>query len=343
MAEEVTETDPHKLAEQTLDALMDEEGDSNDSPIKPNFSDGPPQIEDIMHAYAGNPRVMPAILAKLFRALKTIQPTSIEAERAFSTCGLFVTKLRTNLKDDTLNALLIVNKHYKKVKEVQETRVLMKLPLNLQPNHVINPVVHPQQEKPIEMWREPVIQQPKQSKESQIAKSNGHAQKSQEKNSPSIKSPSIKSMFKMMTTPGKSKRSKQEGKSAKKLKADTPDSNTDVSDSQMVIESDESLDIDLDETQIQFDANSGASRSLKIRQATPRISQASRRTPKNLTPETPRSSKSNFRFAKGRKNPNESISADPAIKKRGPVSQFVDLDETQIQFDSNPGPSRRKF
>ena len=30
---------------------------------------------------------------------------------------------------------------------------------------------------------------------------------------------------------------------------------------------------------------------------------------------------------------NESISFDPAIKKRGPVSQFVDLDETQIQFD----------
>ena len=57
------------------------------------------------------------------------------------------------------------------------------------------------------------------------------------------------------------------------------------------------------------------------------------RTPKNLTPETPRSTKSNFRFAKGRKNPNESISFDPAIKKRGPVSQFVDLDETQIQFD----------
>ena len=41
----------------------------------------------------------------------------------------------------------------------------------------------------------------------------------------------------------------------------------------------------------------------------------------------------NFRFAKGRKNPNEIISVDPAIKKKRPVSQFVDLDETQIQFD----------
>ena len=87
----------------------------------------------------------------------------------------------------------------------------------------------------------------------------------------------------------------------------------------------------------------GPSRSLNIRQATPRMSQNVCRTPKNLTPETPKSTKSNFRFAKGRKNQNESISADPAVKKRGPVSQPVDLDETQIQFESNPGPFRRKF
>ena len=51
----------------------------------------------------------------------------------------------------------------------------------------------------------------------------------------------------------------------------------------------------------------------------------------------------NFRFGKGRRNQNESISADPAVKKRGPVSQPEDLDETQIQFVSIPGPSRQKF
>ena len=49
--------------------------------------------------------------------------------------------------------------------------------------------------------------------------------------------------------------------------------------------------------------------------------------------------KFNFRFGKGRRNQNESISADPAVKKRGPVSQPEDLDETQIQFVSIPGPS----
>ena len=54
-------------------------------------------------------------------------------------------------------------------------------------------------------------------------------------------------MFKKITTPGKSKASKQEGKSAKKSKVDiSPDSNTDVDESQVIIESDESLNLDID-------------------------------------------------------------------------------------------------
>ena len=38
-------------------------------------------------------------------ALLTIQPTSVEAERAFSACGLFVTKLQSRLHDSTVDAL----------------------------------------------------------------------------------------------------------------------------------------------------------------------------------------------------------------------------------------------
>ena len=54
-------------------------------------------------------------------------------------------------------------------------------------------------------------------------------------------------MFKKITTPGKSKGSKQEGKSAKKSKVEiSPDSNTDVDESQVIIESDESLNLDID-------------------------------------------------------------------------------------------------
>ncbi|GFX85102.1 uncharacterized protein TNCV_4979571 [Trichonephila clavipes] len=42
-------------------------------------------------------------IIKLCGALKTIPPTSVEAERAFSAAGLFVTKLRTRLSDKSIN------------------------------------------------------------------------------------------------------------------------------------------------------------------------------------------------------------------------------------------------
>jgi hypothetical protein len=44
-------------------------------------------------------------LETLFQCLKTIQPTSVESERAFSSCGLFLTKLRNRLDDNIINAL----------------------------------------------------------------------------------------------------------------------------------------------------------------------------------------------------------------------------------------------
>ena len=41
----------------------------------------------------------------LFKCLKTIRPTSVESEQAFSACGLFVTKLRSSLNDNTIDTL----------------------------------------------------------------------------------------------------------------------------------------------------------------------------------------------------------------------------------------------
>ena len=76
---------------------------------------------------------MPPILAKLFRALKTIPPSSIEAERAFSTCGLLSTRVRSRLNDDTLNALLITNKFYKKEKLLEKQKDLAKQKLSSKP------------------------------------------------------------------------------------------------------------------------------------------------------------------------------------------------------------------
>ena len=126
----VVEQDQHKLAEQTLDALLDE--DSNLSPVKP-MRQGSSDIVDEINAYIGCPKIMPPILAKLFRALKTIPPSSIEAERAFSTCGLFATRVRSRLNDDTLNALLITNKFYKKEKLLENEKDLAKQKLSSKP------------------------------------------------------------------------------------------------------------------------------------------------------------------------------------------------------------------
>ena len=52
--------------------------------------------------------IQPANLQTLYEALLTIQPTSVEAERAFSACGLFVIKLRSRLHDSTIDALCFI-------------------------------------------------------------------------------------------------------------------------------------------------------------------------------------------------------------------------------------------
>ena len=52
--------------------------------------------------------IRPANLQTLYEALLTIQPTSVDAERSFSACGLFVTKLRSRLHDSTIDALCFI-------------------------------------------------------------------------------------------------------------------------------------------------------------------------------------------------------------------------------------------
>ncbi|QQP37734.1 Uncharacterized protein FKW44_018115, partial [Caligus rogercresseyi] len=51
---------------------------------------------------------LPPTLSKVFHALKTIPPTSVEAERAFSAAGLFLTKLRSCLDDRSLDTLCML-------------------------------------------------------------------------------------------------------------------------------------------------------------------------------------------------------------------------------------------
>ena len=55
----------------------------------------------------------PANLESLYQSLKTIRPTSVEPERAFSSMGLFSTRLRTRLSDESLDALVFMRQHHK--------------------------------------------------------------------------------------------------------------------------------------------------------------------------------------------------------------------------------------
>ena len=56
----------------------------------------------------------PNNLEKLYAALKTIKPTSVEAERAFLALGYFVSKIRNRLNDNTIDVLLFLRHYYSK-------------------------------------------------------------------------------------------------------------------------------------------------------------------------------------------------------------------------------------
>ena len=56
----------------------------------------------------------------LYNALRTIAPTSVEAERAFSAMNLFKTKMRSSLGDDTLDALCFLREHFRRAKQAEK-------------------------------------------------------------------------------------------------------------------------------------------------------------------------------------------------------------------------------
>ena len=55
----------------------------------------------------------PENLEKLYHALLAIKPISVEPVRAFSAMGLFLTKLRNRLNDESLDALIFMRQYYK--------------------------------------------------------------------------------------------------------------------------------------------------------------------------------------------------------------------------------------
>ena len=57
------------------------------------------------------------MLEKLYSALLSVRPTSVESEHTFSTTGLFATKLRSKLSDEHLSDLVILKFHFKYLKK----------------------------------------------------------------------------------------------------------------------------------------------------------------------------------------------------------------------------------
>ena len=57
----------------------------------------------------------PSCLERVYRAVSTMPPTSVEAERAFSAAGLFVTKMRSSLSDRTVDVLCFLQNHLLKL------------------------------------------------------------------------------------------------------------------------------------------------------------------------------------------------------------------------------------
>ena len=52
-------------------------------------------------------------LERAYSFLKTVKPTSVEAERPFSSAGLYGTKIRNRLGHETLDAFCILKSHFK--------------------------------------------------------------------------------------------------------------------------------------------------------------------------------------------------------------------------------------
>ena len=51
-------------------------------------------------------------ILKLYKSVMTIQPSSVQAERIFSTAGLFSTKLRSRISDRTLDSLCFLRNFF---------------------------------------------------------------------------------------------------------------------------------------------------------------------------------------------------------------------------------------
>ena len=79
--------------------------------LSPGFGNTPQEVLNMLKKELAVCEISgerPSNLSRLYSALLTIGPTSTEAERCFSACGLFITNLRTRLNDETVDMLAIL-------------------------------------------------------------------------------------------------------------------------------------------------------------------------------------------------------------------------------------------
>ena len=96
-----------------LDLLLNKEKKYQDS-IKIDVSTEK-LIKNEMKIFESHPyHKRPETLEKIFLSLKSIPPSSVEAERAFSSASFFEPKIRGNLSDETLTSLVFLRHCMKK-------------------------------------------------------------------------------------------------------------------------------------------------------------------------------------------------------------------------------------
>ena len=86
----------------------------NNAHPKKVVSSIPPLVSDMKREfiYFANRGERTTRLEQLYCALKNIKPSSVDSERAFSITGMFLTKFRCRLSDDSIDALTFLRQHF---------------------------------------------------------------------------------------------------------------------------------------------------------------------------------------------------------------------------------------
>ena len=75
--------------------------------VQDNFASSSEILQEVKREFAifENSGQRPSMIDKVFHAIQSVPPTSVEAERAFSAAGLFITKIRSRLGDNAIDKL----------------------------------------------------------------------------------------------------------------------------------------------------------------------------------------------------------------------------------------------